>query len=796
MNWKAFITVFASAAIISFPQNIIGCGGEINPYDYYTSFFHHELPDAKGYRPFFYSNYLFLYDENEPVSLQDVLCDEWVDYCGADVKKEDVSTMLFKFDPKDLSAFYFSIEKKNNKPQPDSVTRNSMARYFTRSNDLEALGYILFAKKAEPYVSGDYNNWEPMKRDSLQMSKLIKNGLQLYTAAKKELFKLKYAFQVQRLAHYSGNYADAIRYYDDYVAGNNTKSVLQQLCISLKAGALFRTGKANEAAYLFSKSFSGTSAKRISNYLGFNWSVRRDSSRESYYSLCKNDREKADMILLFALGSPEPELKSLQEIFRIYPQSEALDVLCTREINKYEDKYFTPFLRRQNGTHAGYYDWQFSIPDSEFVRRKAELAPFSAFLEQAAAHPGVNNPGLLQTAAAYCHYMSGDQVKARQCINEAQKMKLTAKVKDQLMLTNILVTINEKNTIDAVAENELLPSIEWLRGKAMADNSRDNYWDYSEWKSFYRNLMSEILAKRYHDQGDLAKETLALGAADFIFNNLSYLGGNGIDFLRNRLSSSDVEKLYALMDKTEPTKFEKYLFTNNSVRKSFVIDFAGTAYLREYDFGHAIDWFRKGGQESIEKINKNPFIDLLNDVENELPADKGQSTSKLAFAQEMQRLTKLSLTDNRNAAKHLYKIATGMYNMTYYGHTWELVQYDRSGSDGYYIPKDATAFQKEYYGCYSAMNYFRKAMEASSDKNFKARCLFMIAKCGQKQVQRPRYEDYSDNWDQYEAAEKKFYSDFVKSPHYKTLFTQYRNTPFYKEAYKSCSYLRDFINKK
>ena len=59
MNWKLFITACVSAAMISFPQNIIGCGPDADPYDYYTSFFHHNLPEAKAYKPFYYTSYNF-----------------------------------------------------------------------------------------------------------------------------------------------------------------------------------------------------------------------------------------------------------------------------------------------------------------------------------------------------------------------------------------------------------------------------------------------------------------------------------------------------------------------------------------------------------------------------------------------------------------------------------------------------------------------------------------------------------------------------------------------------------------
>ena len=141
--------------------------------------------------------------------------------------------------------------------------------------------------------------------------------------------------------------------------------------------------------------------------------------------------------------------------------------------------------------------------------------------------------------------------------------------------------------------------------------------------------------------------------------------------------------------------------------------------------------------------------DSLYDREERLTTDK-TTTSKLAFAKEMLRLQSLAKTDKANAEDYLYKMALGFYNTTYYGYAWELVEYYRSGSDGYYIPKDATTFQKNYYGCFTAHDYFKMAMDASSKNEFKAKCLFMIAKCVQKQLRMPQYGDFdSNNWDKY-----------------------------------------------
>ena len=796
MNWKAFITACISTAIVSFPQNIIGCGPGVDPYDYYTSFFHQNLPETNGYKPFYYTGYNFFYDIKEPASVPDLLAAEWAAYSAAPVKIADAKKLVNKFAWKDLNNLYFHIEKNQALKIPDSVKHNSMTDYFIRTKDTEALGYILFAKQAEPYVTNSYNEWEAKPRDSIKMAKLIKTGQQLYTVAKKDLIKQKYAYQVLRLAHYSERYNDVIKWYDEYAGKTAAGSVVEPLSLALKAGALFRTGQQKEAAYLFSKVFAASPAKRISNYLGFKWAVDSKADKNEYLALCKNDKEKAAMLALFAMGSTNNDLDNLKEIFKLNPASEELEVLVVREINKLEEKYFTPAIQNIQGGKAFYFTWTDANTDSIMTDAEKEVKALGTFLHDAAQSKSVKNPGLLETAAGYAAYMIKDYATAKKYLAAAGKMQVTPKVKDQLALTNLLVTISEKEKIDAAFEEQILPSLKWLEEKVKSEKPVEvDYWQVQQWRSIYRNLMSEIIAKRYHAQGDLAKETLAIGAADWMMKGKKeYYGSlNGIEFLRNNLASKDVEKLYSLVDSKQPNKFESYLFSHNSVTKKEVIDFAGTSYLRENDYANAIGWFKRSTDKKV--INKNPFIDLLYDREEQLPSEKKFSITKLAFTQEMQKLEQ-ETKQAALAAKAFYKMALGMYNMSYYGHTWELVQYYRSGSDGYAIPKNATAFQKEYYGVFKAQEYFEKAMKASTDINFKARCLFMMAKCAQKQVHQPQYNDYTINWDKYDVDYKTYWPLFKKNKYFPQFVKDYGSTVFYKEAFNSCSYLRDFVRKK
>lgn len=772
MKWRKFLIACINLFLIVFPYNIIGCGPSADPYDYYTSFFDNKLSDVQGYKPFYYTGYLFLYDVDEPQNQTDVLAREWAAYAGiTDAKEAD--RFINIFNRNHINNLYLHIEKKQPLAIPDSVKNNGMTAYFIKSKDLEGLGYVLYAKQVQPFVIGNAEEWEAIKRDSVKMIRLAKNGIQLFRAAKTDLFKLKYGYQVLRLFHYSGNYPEVLSFYEE-LKNNPVQSILQQLSLSLKAGALLRLNKNEEAAWLFSKAFAASPVKRVSNYLGFNWSLDRNFNKQRYLSWCKNNREKAVMLSMFALGSPGNELHTFKEIISLDASAPQLEILAIREINKLEEKYLSPSLYKEGGDKNLYYTWAYRGEDSIYNESKKEAEQFSELLHKTAQNSEIKNPALFEVGAAYTAFIIKDYKGAKKYLSLAEKMNMSSKIRDQWALTNLLVTINEKEKIDPAFEEQLLPSMQWLEAKAKKDE---------EWRKFYRNLMTQVIAKKYHLQDDVYKEALSIGAS----------GEDGINFLRDNLSIKDVEELYNLFENTKPSKFEQYLLSKNTIKKKDVVEFAGTAYLREYDFVNAISWLKRSGDKKA--INKNPFIDLTYDREEQLASESKFSTTKLAFATEMLRLQTAVETDKANAAKHYYKMANGFYNITYYGHTWELTQYYRSGADGYFIPKNATSFQREYFGCFTAEKYFQKAMQASADKNFKATCLFMMAKCSQKQVQHPQYDDYNYNYDQYEEAGKKYFIKFKQNKYYAELVKDYGGTPFYKLAFNTCSYLRDFVGK-
>ncbi len=72
-------------------------------------------------------------------------------------------------------------------------------------------------------------------------------------------------------------------------------------------------------------------------------------------------------------------------------------------------------------------------------------------------------------------------------------------------------------------------------------------------------------------------------------------------------------------------------------------------------------------------------------------------------------------------------------------------------------------------------------MELSNDKNFKAQCCFMAAKCEQNKY--------------FLKKDRKKGVDFVAGKYFKQLKDSYNNTDYYNEIIKECGYFRTYLAK-
>ncbi|HEV7331921.1 MAG TPA: hypothetical protein VGN63_12850 [Flavisolibacter sp.] len=808
MNWKAFLIACTSAAATLFPGNGITCGGSEDPHDYFTSFFSNAVANGPEYRPFYYTSLLKFYDEDtwwekpdDSLAVVDpAIAREWQAY-GKSSSREDAIQLVYFSKTEDLQALAESIQ--TGKALPQRWQKNSLAQHFRNTKMNDAIRYLLFVKKTAPVSNPP--EWEAQVKDSLQINRFIGEANEAYAKAPDAFLKDKWAFQRCKLSFYNNRHTDCIRWYDEHFTGNHSSAVAN-LALSYKAGSLFRTHQPDKAAYHYSKAFQLSDRYKKSNYTGFLWASDfcNQDLIAAYTSHCKNEEEKATMTAMFGMYGTDYRLPILQTVYSLQPSSPLLPLLATREIHKLEEQYFTPLLSHEKGGKSLYvsYTWH---NDSTALRGHADglaqVQKTAAFFEKLMQDKRVQQPGLYAAGAAYLRFMAKDYAGAKAVLAKASDSD--EKIKTQMQLINLLVAANEDKTLTREREAKLLPSLQWLVQKARENN---------DFEIFCRNFFSQILAQRYEQQGDSARAALAYGLSDLTFlvnrrnNDYNYSSPTAIWYARDEMSTESLLQLYNLM--TAPTTAtEKFLVQYASIRRDDVIDVIGTSHLRDRDYAKAIEWLNKAGkpQPLVEErydyktdesttINVDPFFDYLNDWQRFNKAVPVPYT-KLTLAKKLQELeTKIkSVTRGTDPSRLYYQYASALYNMSYYGNSWQALAYYRSGGNwnhgNYKLP-----WEKEYYGVHTAKQYYQKAYETATNKEFKAACLFMVAKCAQRQVVFPDYGDYP-TYEAYEKAEAAAQHRFQNNALFAQFKKSFGTTKFYQYTYNRCSYLRDYVKK-
>ena len=804
MNWKVFTTAFISAALMAVPQNSFTCGATEDPYDYYTSFFSNSAASDNVYRPFYYTSLLSFYDDYNPDTAHyanDKVIKEWMAYTQT-TKLNDAVELIYNSSLRTVSQLVKSVD--GGSALPDSLRNNSLAATLVKDKKGDAIRYLGFAKKTA--ALSPVSQWEEApKPDRQQVEKTTAEATSLFTKSTDPFLKNKYAFQRCKIAFYDHDYAGCIQLYDEYFNESNTSAV-KELALSYKAGSLYRTGNKKEAAYLFAKLFASSPQAKKQNYLGF-WRASNNADTTliaDYTSLCKNNSERANMLGMFAMYGVQYKLNDMQKVYALNPASPLLPLLAAREIHKLEEQYFSPILANEKGGKAlyvNYDDWQGRDENGKpKIPGKTQAIKTAQFFEKLFADKALAGRAFYGVGAAYLHFINKEYPAASALLANIKEAQPSAKVKDQAQLINLLIAANSPQTISKEREASLLSSMKWLVHKAAEDE---------EYRLFCRNFFSEIMAQKYEQQGDLQRAAFAYGLADLSFikrgPDVSYYSSStAIDFVRKELNTGALLKLYEVM--TEPqTETEKFFVQNASFKRDDAIDVIGTSYLRDRSYAKAIEWLSKAKKldplvetqynyktDKEKKINIDPLHDYLNDWQRYNKSAPAAYT-KLSLAKKLLELQSKMQSDTvTDKAKLYYTYASALYNMSQYGNSWSAVAWYRSSGD-WNIGSYKLPWLKEYYGVYEARNFYQKAYDAATSKEYKAACLFMIIKCAQRQVVMPPY-DYKNDAASTKAVEE-FERRFKYNPLFAKLKSDFGNTKFYQYAYNRCSYLRDYVKR-
>lgn len=745
---KACIVCLSSIVfLLGIKKLVQACGGSWDWFDENTIQFDPAIMGPTKFSPLFYDGGSPTYhDIPEMEAFHDttneikVLTNAagWKKYMNNKVSENEIYTLVYSLSKDSLIKVSQLFKKK--KAIYGIIASNAALIYLYSHKDKDAIDYIIFARQCEPFVKNyDYDWYNPVSRTTSGMDSMITAGLGAYKKCKNNDLKLRYAFQITRLAHYSYQFDRCISFYEDMMQNStDSTNIIYVWGKSLYAGALSRAGRSNEAFYnfsiLFDKYYSVNTGLWLTN-LGW------ITNNESVFKLCKNNHEWAVILALNSFFGQEPDdIKTMKYIYQLDPQSDLLDVLLTRSINKIEEE-LNPNLADGNN-QAGKFDK--ANATLEFIRgiinADYEKRPYFWFY-----------------AAGYLTYLTGENQYTDLYYTKAKSLApKNSFVLAPIYTLELLRKLDTVKVIDRNFETSIIPHIDYLlkNQRWVVDHARKNIF--------------KKLADKYFNQNDSVKGILCLKE--------SYSG-------LNLESDPNSRTLQAIINLKPVNGFDSLLLTNFISDRGFnfyggynVYKALGRIYMREFNFKEAAKAVGIGGQ--VDGTYTDAFNNGIHDCYDCMSEiDSGKYYSLEKFAKRMDELQNLMSRPSKKQADYYYEYALGLYNMTCFGGAnWYASRSFLSSNYGPYFETDA---------CNEAKKYFVKSIPLFKDKELKAKACFMAAKCERNNF----YMPVNNN-------EETFYYNNKLPPageYFKLLADKYSDTKFYEEAIQECGYFSEYV---
>lgn len=788
------------------------CGWSEDECDSYTGFMSPTITSAPKSAPFFYSPHMFFnecnletQEANDEVRWLNEL--DWQKYTGSSVSKEAISTFINNTSLDTLNHFYNFLEKKKSFTFSQPFQENEMTKWFKQSKDLEALGYILYAKKCE-VVSSSSDSWEPPLVDTVYCRNMIKNGIQLYKAAKRDFIKKRYALQIVKTTFYGKFYSDVLKYYNQfYIPVKKDYTIIDGRIDGYKAGALYKLGHKLESAYTFSRLFDEANDPdaAYSHTLGFVWSLKMDSV-EHIAQLATNPHEKSMVYALAGMRDVETySQKWIQKVVDLEPSNKYLEVLLLRELNKLENEYLNSRYQIERGysIYDAYFGGvqqktsSYELEEWNLVNDKAKqnLQNFSSYILKLASDPKVPNKALWYMASAYLDFIQGRNEDCIKSINLAKSHNPHAKTFAQIRVIELLHSISSLKSFNEMANEKLATELKWLEqyGRSNADFNR-----------IFKNILKTELPKKFALVKDSIRMTMCYHRYENA-QNAYYRDQSGDEEPNSLKHFSDLyfsisgglidhcftqEQLDTLLTFIQYPKspLDKWLLEHSLYTPEIVREIKAVKYFRSLDYSTARGIISKN-QEQITVPNL--FVTHARDYQDGYADDTLKSYTMYEVLDTLISLKAKKLVDLNSA----FHYACALYSLSYHGKchgAWNFHR-DATAIDPYFrdtLLQTYTPFEKQFYYADEAYEVFQFVLSQKPGLDLKQKTLWMLAKCEQKRCSttKPDYLGWYSN-------EEKWVKDYVgwnvnNNKYLSQFYNLCKGSAFYESVYQECSYLQ------
>jgi hypothetical protein len=650
---------------------------------------------------------------------------EWYERFCEVAPLSDIEWLIYQSDLSDIQELKNAVIQ--NTGLITYLRTNKFARHLVKNKCLETIEYLLFAKKCEPFVTADKDVWQTKKPDIQNMEALIQEGTKEFLTIESHYIRLRMAYQIIRLAHYSGQYSKVKYLYNYFIPKiNHAPSTIQYWIEGHYAGALKALGERAKAAYFYARVFHHCPAKRESAFLSFE--VRTDNDWLSALSFCENDQERTALYALRASFRNSRAVDEMIDIYSLHPKSNYLESILIQEIEKQEKK-----------------------PVVEYIKK------LDTFVKQVIDEKKVAHPEIWLLALGYLKYLNNDYFEAKLAFNAVTEYTQSKALLEQIAIFNVAIEIKEWEKINKEVAKRI--------------------WEFqSENEVFNRYPILQLL---------LSKQVFQ-GLKNHGNPGLAVLYKFGLNAVKVNPSEEVIRDIKELAKKENINPFEKSLMVLSKKQFNTEIQVLYATWLMNLNEWEAAE---KAWQEiplaDIELFGKsNPFVERLNECVHCPVKSNERQLTKPQIVAEMLKLQYDIKANRTESPQYYYKMGLGLYNMSYFGYAWNVIDYFRSGSSlkAERLEKASDRMKhplfpngnRENVDLSKALGYFEKAITLSTDKELSARASFMAARCEQKMSHVTK------------TANKRKYFALLK--------TKYKDTQYYDRVIESCKYFKYYVN--
>ncbi|MCU7617904.1 hypothetical protein NZ698_11910 [Chryseobacterium sp. PBS4-4] len=460
-----------------------------------------------------------------------------------------------------------------------------------------------------------------------------------------------------------------------------------------------------------------------------------------------------------------------------------------------------------------------------------------------------SNDEYWQIADAYLKFLKKDYKASTEILDEIKTSN--PEYLEEIKRMKVLNDIVSQPKITAEYEDHLMKDYAeyFAEKKIEKDSTNEEGYDYYGSPPSTDSFLKDVLANRYFLQGEDGK---------------SFLMNNKLSDLQYNPNSTLVKSVEDFYRKADKTQFEQQIIAKNMDDVGNIDAFFNLIYgdraMRLADFDKAKSYYQKAQsfagipRENYETYNpktdkyeklvydgtnydgfKNiPNLIFGHNVWESFQSSDSESMStenysaftfikpvmnKLELSEALIQLKKIGNGKDQKAAEANQLIGNLLYNTSVLGYYREVFVMDVDNSNGgkydFWSTDKKSPYQYYYKNFTSttyvepdnfdlALNYYKKALSVSNNKEQKARLLFQMASAEQGKYY--QYEaknqaniDYADpKWSEKNDAYQKQMND-LKNQKYRTYFaqlkSQYSDTETARTLLGSCSYFDYFMKR-